>query len=110
MPGAGITTGPTALPGPPQEAPGRWRNHAVTAGFLAPALVFLAVWIVYPAIDTVRRSFMDGDSHKYVGLKSYKDIVQPFSFNANDNPILHAVENEAIWIAVVPAIVTAIGL
>ena len=104
MPGAGITTGPTALPDTSQrEGPGRWRNYAVTAGFLAPAFLFLAVWIVYPAIDTIRRSFLDEDSQSWVGIDNYKEIFQ-------SDFITTAIKNNAIWIAVVPALVTAIGL
>jgi alpha-glucoside transport system permease protein len=103
MPGAGISTGPTALPGPPQQGPGRWRSYAVAAGFLAPALIFLLVWVVYPALDTLRRSFMDADSHSYVGIDNYKQIFE-------SDFIVTAIKNNAIWIAVVPALVTAIGL
>src|SRR5213596_122730 len=103
MPDAGVTTGSPALRSPGEKGPGRWRNHAVTAGFLAPALVFLAVWIVYPALDTARRSFMDPDSQKYVGIDNYKQIFQ-------SDFIVTAIKNNAIWIAVVPALVTAIGL
>ena len=44
---------PPPLPAPP--ATGRWRQRATTALFLAPAVVFLAVWIVYPTIRTVIR-------------------------------------------------------
>src|SRR5881397_1469898 len=103
MPDAGVTTGSPALRSPGEEGPSRWRNHAVTAGFLAPALIFLSVWIVYPALDTLRRSFMDQDSAKYVGIDNYKAIFQ-------SDFIVTAIKNNAIWIAVVPALVTAIGL
>src|SRR5207247_4005246 len=100
MPDAGVTTGSPALRSPGEEGPSRWRNHAVTAGFLAPALIFLSVWIVYPALDTLRRSFMDQDSQKYVGIDNYKQIFQ-------SDFIVTAIKNNAIWIAVVPAHVTA---
>jgi alpha-glucoside transport system permease protein len=103
MPDAGVTTGSTALRSPSEKEPGRWRSHAVTAGFLAPAFLFLTVWIVYPALDTVRRSFMDKDSQKYVGIDNYKEIFQ-------SDFIVTAIKNNAIWIAIVPALVTAIGL
>jgi len=43
------------------KEPGRWRDYLVAAGFLAPAFVFLGVWIVYPALRTAGRSFYDAD-------------------------------------------------
>ena len=46
MAGQAIDSQPAALP---EEGPGsgRWRQRGVTALFLGPAFVFLAVWIVY---------------------------------------------------------------
>ena len=44
---------------PPGEVRSRWRSYAVAAGFLAPAFVFLVVWIVYPVFHTIYRSLFD---------------------------------------------------
>ena len=33
--------------------PGRRRRHLIALAFLAPALVFLGVWVVYPTVYTV---------------------------------------------------------
>jgi alpha-glucoside transport system permease protein len=85
------------------EEPGRWRARAVTAGFLLPAAFFLGVWIVYPTVRTFIRSFYDQDGSKFVGIDNYKAIFQ-------SDFIVTAIKNNAIWIAVVPALVTAIGL
>jgi alpha-glucoside transport system permease protein len=82
---------------------GRWRRHAVTAIFLGPALVFLAVWIVYPTIRTVIRSFFDRSGQDFVGLDNYKTLF-------TSDTLVKAIENNAIWLAVVPATVVAIGL
>jgi alpha-glucoside transport system permease protein len=93
--------GPTPLPAPP--AAGRWRQHAVTAMFLGPAFVFLAVWIVYPTIRTVVRSFFDRTGNDFVGIDNYKTLF-------TSDTLVKAIENNAIWLAVVPALVAAIGL
>src|SRR5262245_26189992 len=85
------------------KEPGRWREYAVAAGFLAPALILLGVWIVYPAIRTAVRSFWNAGGTKFVWFDNYKEIFQS-SF------ITTAIKNNAIWIGVVPALVTAIGL
>jgi alpha-glucoside transport system permease protein len=86
---------------PPRE--GRWGSRAVTAVFLAPAVLFLAVWLVYPTIRTIYRSFFDRTGDKFVGIDNYEALF------TNDT-IVTAIKNNAIWLGVVPALVTAIGL
>ena len=81
----------------------RWRQHVTTGAFLAPALIFLAVWIVYPTIRTVIRSFFDRNGDTFVWLDNYKKLF-------TDDTLVKAIENNAIWLAVVPALVAAIGL
>jgi alpha-glucoside transport system permease protein len=96
-----VSEGPSPLPAP--SGAGRWRQHAVTATFLAPALVFLGVWIAYPTIRTVVRSFFDRNGDHFVWLDNYKTLF-------TSDTLVKAIENNAIWLAVVPALVVAIGL
>jgi alpha-glucoside transport system permease protein len=86
----------------PSEA-GRWRRHAVTAVFLGPALVFLGVWILYPTIRTVLRSFFDRTGDNFVWFDNYQTLF-------SSDTLVKAIQNNAIWLAVVPALVVAIGL
>jgi alpha-glucoside transport system permease protein len=81
----------------------RRRRAGVTAVFLAPALVFLGVWIVYPTVRTVVRSFFDREGSTFVWFDNYRTLF------TNDT-LLTAIQNNALWLAVVPAMVTAIGL
>jgi alpha-glucoside transport system permease protein len=97
-----IAAEPPVMAAPEAGQPGGWRKHALAAGFLAPAAFFLGVWIVYPTIRTIIRSFFDNDGN-FVWFDNYHDIF------ATD-VLLTAVQNNAIWVAVVPALVTAIGL
>src|SRR5919204_798288 len=100
---AGATVSrPSELQGLAKE-PGRWRDYGVALGFLAPALVLLGVWIVYPAVRTAVRSFFNADGTEFVWFKNYKSIF-------TSDFIVTAIKNNAIWIGVVPALVTAIGL
>jgi alpha-glucoside transport system permease protein len=100
---AGTTAGPPVRAAPPTAGPGRWRRPLVSVGFLAPAVVFLAVWIVYPAVRTVLRSFYDRAGSHWVGIDNYRAIF-------STPTITTAIKNNAIWVLVVPALVTSIGL
>jgi alpha-glucoside transport system permease protein len=99
---------PSQPPVPPGVARGDPRESgigrfAVAAAFLAPALVVLGIWIVYPVFATIERSFFDRSGNKFVGLDNYHALFTTPSIRT-------AIENNAIWVAVVPAVVTAIGL
>ena len=91
---------PTVSPG---GDPGRWRKHALAAGFLAPAVFFLGVWIVYPTIRTIFRSFFSADGDEFVWFDNYEQLF-------TSEVLVTAIKNNAIWVAVVPALVTALGL
>jgi alpha-glucoside transport system permease protein len=95
---------------PPAEAaldfgqpPGRWRKHALAAGFLAPAAFFLGIWIVYPTVRTVIRSFFSTDGDEFVWFDNYEALF-------STDTLVTAIQNNAIWVAVVPALATALGL
>ena len=104
--GSGATAAPPPAPAPP--GPGGVRSERVrqylTAGaFLAPAVLLLGVWIVYPTIRTVIRSFFDRAGDTFIGIDNYQTFF-------SDDALLTSVKNTAIWVGVVPALVTAIGL
>src|SRR5436189_378615 len=100
----GVTAEPPVTGAPtPEREPGEWRRYAVAAGFLAPAVVALGVWIVYPAVYTVIRSLFDRSGSHFIWIDNYKTLF-------STGVIRTAIKNNAIWVAVVPALVTAIGL
>ena len=107
MSSGSITAEPPVVGAPPAAEPGaiggRWRGYLVALGFLAPALIFLTVWIVYPAIKTGYRSFFDRSGDHFIWFDNYKTIF-------TTETITTAIKNNAIWVGVVPALVTAIGL
>ena len=90
-------------PAPQSGEPGRWRKHALAAGFLAPAVFFLVIWVVYPTVRTIFRSFFDTSGDSFVWFDNYEQIF-------TSDMLLTAVKNNFIWIAVVPALVTIFGL
>jgi alpha-glucoside transport system permease protein len=87
---------------PPADRPGI-RTYAVAAAFLVPAFVLLGVWLVYPAVYTIIRSFYGKSGGDFVGIDNYKALF-------TTSTITTAIKNNAIWVAVVPATITAIGL
>ncbi|MFJ1974590.1 carbohydrate ABC transporter permease [Streptomyces sp. NPDC087903] len=102
---ANSTEGAGALPTssvPPRKSVTGTRLW-VAVLFLLPALVLLGSLVVYPIGYSVWRSLYDADGSGFVGLENYGDIF------TNDST-LTAVRNTAIWVAVAPALVTALGL
>jgi alpha-glucoside transport system permease protein len=80
-----------------------WNERIVPAIFLAPAVFFLSIWIVYPTIATAWRSLFSNRGGEFVGLDNYKEIF-------TDDRLLTALKNNALWVLIIPAAVTAVGL
>ena len=72
--------------------------------FMAPAVLLLAVGLLYPLIKTVIGSFFTNDGSKFVGLSNFASVLAP----ANQG--LQALGNQIIWVIITPIIATAIGL
>ena len=90
---------------PPDSEPGKLGRYLTGALFLTPAIFMLGVWMVYPAVYTIIRSFFgpQGFFGTWVGIDNYKTLF-------TTSNLVTAIKNNAIWVAVVPALVTAIGL
>jgi alpha-glucoside transport system permease protein len=68
-----------------------------------PALFFLAVWMVWPTLYTIWRSLFSDRGGEFVALDNYQRMF-------NDDIIFTAIKNNALWVLIVPAAVTAVGL
>ena len=104
------TSAPLEVGPPKREAPppayrkqSAWRGRTTTIVFLVPAAFFLGVFIVYPTVYTVVRSLYDHSGAHFIGLSNYKTLF-------TTSTLLTAIKNNAVWVAVAPALVTAIGL
>jgi alpha-glucoside transport system permease protein len=71
--------------------------------FVGPALVILAVFLVYPVINTIIISFGDNRGKGFVGLDNYEFVF-------TDESMLRSIRNTAGWIIIVPAVAVSIGL
>lgn len=71
--------------------------------FLFPALLFLGLFLLYPLIMTIINSFMDKNSEAFVGFENWQFITSQDAF-------WEAVRNNLMWMIVVPAACTFLGL
>ncbi len=85
-----------------QTPPGTRGTRWMALLFLAPALLLLGAILVYPTIDTFAQSFQD-PQRRFIGLDNYRQIVET-------ERIRTAIQNNAIWVATAPAIITGLGL
>ncbi len=93
------------LGGEPPSAPkvARWRSALVPLGFLTPAIIMLGVWVIYPMLATMWRSLFSDRGNDFVGIDNYHRIF-------TDDRLLTALKNNALWVLIIPAAVTAVGL
>ena len=80
-----------------------WSKWGPALAFVGPAFFLLVFYYVYPTIATVIRSFFSNTGDDFVGIDNYQQIF-------TDDILLTAIKNNAIWVAVVPAAVTALGV
>lgn len=71
--------------------------------WLAPALTFLGVFLVYPTIATIVRSFQNRRGNDFVGLENYQ-----WFFDQSDTLI--ALRNNILWVVLLPVLVVGLGL
>jgi alpha-glucoside transport system permease protein len=71
--------------------------------FVGPALVVLAVFLLYPVVNTILISFKDAQGVDYVGFDNYEFVF-------TDPSMLRALRNTAGWIVIVPLLAVSIGL
>jgi alpha-glucoside transport system permease protein len=71
--------------------------------WLAPALAFLAVFLVYPMIGTIIRSFQDKTGSNFVGLEN-------FSWFFGSPDALSALKNNVLWLIFLTLFVVGFGL
>lgn len=76
--------------------------------WLAPALALLGVFLVYPVVDTFRRSFLDERSRSFVGFDNYRFIIE------NPQPLVSdthsALLNNFMWLTLFTVVTVALGL
>lgn len=82
---------------------GRTRNVASVVVFVVPALLMLCVGLIYPALRTFYLSFHDRTGSSFVGGDNYQWVL-------TNTDSLRAFINTALWVLLVPALSTVIGM
>jgi alpha-glucoside transport system permease protein len=83
--------------------PAAWQRGVRPYVFVGPALVLLAVFLIYPVINTILLSFRDARGNEFVGFDNYKFVF-------TDDSMLRSLRNTAMWIVLVPAVAVSVGL
>ncbi|WP_403023033.1 carbohydrate ABC transporter permease [Salinibacterium sp. GXW1014] len=84
------------------RTPKKMRDVVQLTAFVAPALLLLLVGLVYPAIQTVYLAFTNRQG-EWIGF-------QNFVWMFTQDEILQVLLNTIIWVLLVPALSTTIGL
>lgn len=71
--------------------------------FLLPAMLALGLYLVYPVAASFYRSLFDRLGGEFIGFGNYISL-------ANDGEFRRAVLNNLLWVLVVPAMATFLGL
>lgn len=82
---------------------GRWEDKIKPWVFAGPAILAIAVYLIYPSVVTVQYAFANEQSTAYVGLKNFRDLLGSEEF-------LSVLFNNLLWILVVPAATVVLGL
>ncbi len=72
-------------------------------GFMAPAVLLLAVGLLYPLIKTVVAAFFSNDGSKIVGFTNFAYVLAP------SNQGLQALGNQLVWVILTQIKATMIG-
>ena len=90
-----------AMTVPPRQ---RRRGISWTAFiWIAPAVILLIAFFVYPLISTIQLSLQNADSTAYVGLRNYRLVF-------TDPNLLNVLKNNLIWLVVATILTVGLGL
>ena len=71
--------------------------------FMAPALLILLIYLIYPVSETIRLSFFDNYGREFSGINNY-------IWALNDSDFRQSILNNFLWLIVVPTTCTFLGL
>ena len=70
--------------------------------YLAPALLFVGVYLVWPTVQTIGLSFLGPHGERFVGLDNFVELL-------TQNEIWIAARNNIVWMLTLPALAVTLG-
>ncbi len=86
-----------------ERLPEKWEARLKPWVFIGPAILLIAVILIYPAIRTIILSFFNRSGDTFVGLENYANL-------ATDTAFYTTLVNTLLWIIVVPVSAVILGL
>jgi alpha-glucoside transport system permease protein len=83
--------------------PGNVEHRIKPYLYILPAYLAITIYLIYPTIDSVIKSFQDRTSEEWVGLQNYTDLL-------TDSGFQQTILNTVLWMLFVPAACIVIGL
>ena len=86
-----------------ERLPERLEQRVKPYVFIGPAMLAVAIFLVYPGLRTIVLSFFGSSSEEFVGAQNYAALAQ-------DRDLRSAIFNNILWIIVVPTLAVMVGL
>jgi len=83
--------------------PGRWEDRLKPYLYILPAVAAMALYILYPAMQTVTYSFANAESTQFIGFKNYADLFKSSGFQSTLVVTL-------VWLIVAPLAAVVLGI
>lgn len=71
--------------------------------WIAPVMVILLVYLVYPTVNTIYLSLLNNDSSEYVGFANYQYIF-------TNSAMLESMKNNVLWLVLLTGLTVTFGL
>ena len=84
--------------------PPKWEERLKPYVFIGPAVAAIAVFLVFPAVQTVQGSFYNADLSKPVGFQNYVYLF------TKDPDFKSTLVNTLLWTLIVPTVTVILGL
>ena len=85
------------------KMPERSRNRVRPWLWAGPVIVLLAIYLVYPTVNTIYLSFFNYNSTEYVGVKNYIYVF-------TNSQTLDAMRNNLYWLVLLTGLTVSFGL
>jgi alpha-glucoside transport system permease protein len=83
--------------------PGKWEDRLKPYLYILPAVAAIALYVVYPGVQTVVYSFANAQSTQFVGTENYSKLLASSGFR-------DTVLTTLVWVVVAPLAAVILGL